>query len=174
MEGNGPSAGAPIRLGFLAASPDAVALDGVLCRTLGLDPRNVAHLDLARQEGLGVKDWADIVTTGDRIAALRPRDYRLPSTVPINYVPHWLVRLVQPLIYHRPVFSSACVTCGKCVKACPAGALSMKPGKRPVLNPDTCIACCCCHEMCPEHAIEMRPSPFFRFARQFTKGRRTS
>ena len=174
MEGNGPSAGAPIHLGFLAASDDAIALDVVLCRTLGLDPRNVVHLALAREAGFGVQDWSDIITAGDAVAALTPRVYRLPNTVPIDYVPQWLIRLVQPLIYHRPVFSAACVYCGKCVKACPSAALSMKPASRPVLNPDTCIACCCCHEMCPEHAIEMRPSPFFRFARQFTKGRRTS
>ncbi len=174
MEGNGPSAGAPIQLGFLAASADAIALDVVLCRTLGLEPRNVVHLELARQAGFGVQDWADITTEGDSIGALALREYKLPSTVPINYVPHWLVRLVQPLIWHRPVFSSACVDCGKCVKACPAGALRMKPAARPILDSDKCIACCCCHEMCPEHAIEMRPSPFFRFARQFTKGRPNS
>jgi len=174
MEGNGPSAGAPVNLGFLAASSDAIALDVVLCRTLGLDPRNVAHLELARQAGFGARDWSEITTEGDRVSALAPRAYRLPNTVPLSYVPQWLIRLVQPLIWHRPAFSSACVYCGKCINACPAGALSMQPGMRPFLDSGKCIACCCCHEMCPEHAIEMRPSPFFRFARQFTKGRKSS
>lgn len=173
MEGNGPSAGAPVKLGFLGASADALALDVVLCRTLGLDPRNVAHLDAARRAGLGGTDWSDIAVEGDAIGALLARDYKLPNTVPIQYVPRWLIGLVQPLIWHRPAFSAACVYCGKCAKACPADALRMEPGRRPVLDPDKCIACCCCQEMCPEHAIEMRPSPFFRFARQFTKGRRS-
>ena len=174
MEGNGPSAGMPVNLGFLAASPDAVALDVVLCRVLGLEPRNVVHLEVARGAGLGVQDWSSITVEGDVTRALAPREYRLPSTVPLDYVPQWLVRLVQPLIWHRPAFLSACVSCGKCVKACPMEALSMKPGSRPVLDAAKCIACCCCHEICPEHAIEMKPSPFFRFARQFTKGRRAS
>lgn len=174
MEGNGPSAGAPVALGFLAGSADALALDVVLCRTLGLEPRNIVHLEAARRAGLGVADWADIVVEGDPVRALMPRAYRLPGTVPIDYVPQWLVHLVQPLIWHRPSISGACVFCGKCVKACPVEALSMKPRSRPVLDSKKCIACCCCHEMCPEHAITMQPSPFFRFARQFTKGRRTS
>ncbi len=174
MEGNGPSAGDPIELEFLAASADAVALDVVLCRALGLDPHHVVHLEAARQAGFGVPDWNDIVVDGDVIRALAPREYQLPSTIPLNYVPHWLIRLVQPLIWHRPSFSGDCVYCGKCVKACPVGALKMETGKRPVLLADTCIACCCCHEMCPMHAIEMKPSPFFRFARQFTKGRKSS
>ncbi len=174
MEGNGPSAGVPIGLGFLAASADAVALDVILARSLGLDPNKVVHLELARASGLGAQDWEDILVGGEPVEALAKRAYRLPSTVPLDYVPQWLVRLVQPLIYHRPVFSAACVSCGKCVKACPVEALSLNPKDRPVLDPDKCIACCCCHEVCPEHAVEMRPSPFFRFARQFTKGRRSS
>lgn len=173
MEGNGPSAGAPVELGFLAGSADALALDAILCRTLGLDPRAIVHLEAARRAGLGVAEWSEIVMEGDRIGALAPREYKLPSTVPLNYVPHWLVRVVQPLIWHRPLISSACVFCGKCVKACPAEALSMMSRNRPVLKAEQCIACCCCHEVCPEHAITMQSSPFFRFARQFTKGSRT-
>lgn len=174
MEGNGPSAGVPIGLGFLAASADAVALDVILSRSLGLDPNKVVHLELARASGLGVPDWEDILVGGEPVDALSKRAYRLPSTVPLDYVPQWLVRLVQPLIYHRPVFSDACVSCGKCVKACPVEALSLKPRARPILDKNACIACCCCHEVCPERAVEMRPSPFFRFARQFTKGRRSA
>lgn len=173
MEGNGPSAGMPVRLGFLAASADALALDVVLCRTLGLEPRNIVHLEAARQAGLGLQDWSRIEVGGDTLLqALQPRDYRLPSTVPIQYVPRWLIRLVEPYIWHRPRFLINCVFCGKCVKACPAKALAITPGKRPVLTPDKCIACCCCHEMCPVHAIEMQPSPFFSFARKFTAGRK--
>lgn len=173
MEGNGPSAGIPVRLGFLAASADALALDVVLCRTLGLEPRNIVHLEAARQAGLGLQDWSRIELGGDPvIQALQPRAYRLPSTVPIQYVPRWLVKLVEPYIWHRPRFLSHCIYCGKCVKACPAKALAQPPGQRPVLTPAKCIACCCCHEMCPVHAIEMQPSPFFSFARKFTAGRR--
>jgi uncharacterized protein (DUF362 family)/Pyruvate/2-oxoacid:ferredoxin oxidoreductase delta subunit len=173
MEGNGPSAGIPIHLGFLAASADAVALDVVLCRTLGLEPRNVIHLELARQAGLGLQDWSQIDVGGDiAIRALAPREHRLPATVPIQYVPRWLIRLVEPYIWHRPRFLLNCVFCGKCVKACPAEALTISPGHQPVLNSKKCIACCCCHEMCPVHAIEMQPSPFFRFARKFTAGRK--
>ncbi|MEI6166442.1 MAG: DUF362 domain-containing protein [bacterium] len=173
MEGNGPSAGLPIRLGFLGASADAVALDVVLCRTLGLEPRNVVHLELARQAGLGLQDWGQIAVGGDvAIQALAPRAYRRPSTVPIQYVPRWLIRWVEPYIWHRPRFLPNCVFCGKCVKACPSEALTILPGQQPLLTPAKCIACCCCHEMCPVHAIEMQPSPFFRFARKFTAGRK--
>jgi uncharacterized protein (DUF362 family)/Pyruvate/2-oxoacid:ferredoxin oxidoreductase delta subunit len=162
MEGNGPSAGAPVRLGFLAASADAVALDAVLCRTLGLEVRKVLHLQAAHRAGLGEVDRARIAVEGDGLAALEPRKYRLPDTVPTYLIPRWAARLVKPLIWHRPDFTARCVFCGQCVKACPVGALRIEKGQRPVLTPSACIACCCCHEICPARAIEMQASPLVR------------
>lgn len=162
MEGNGPSAGVPVPLGFLAASADSVALDAVLCGTLGLDVRTVLHLQEAHRAGLGEVDRARIVVEGDGQAALVPRTYRLPDTVPTHLIPRWAVRLVKPLIWHRPDFTVRCVFCGQCVKACPVGALRIERGRRPVLTPSICIACCCCHEICPARAIEMRASPLVR------------
>lgn len=173
MEGNGPSAGVPLPLGYLAASADAVALDVVLCRTLGLQPEKVVHLAAARAGGLGPGEWSRIAVSGAELEAFKARPYRLPSTVPLEYVPQWLVKLVQPLIYHRPAFMEACIACGKCVRSCPVDALTLPPGARPVVDKERCIECCCCHEICPVHAVEMQPSPFFRVARQFTRGRRS-
>jgi uncharacterized protein (DUF362 family)/NAD-dependent dihydropyrimidine dehydrogenase PreA subunit len=162
MEGNGPSAGTPVPLGFLAASADAVALDAVLCRTLGLEVRKVLHLQEAQRAGLGEVDRERIVVEGDGLAALAPRKHRLPDTVPTHLIPRWAARVIKPLIWHRPTFTTRCVFCGQCVKACPADALRIDRGRRPVLTPSACIACCCCHEICPARAIEMRPSLLVR------------
>jgi uncharacterized protein (DUF362 family)/Pyruvate/2-oxoacid:ferredoxin oxidoreductase delta subunit len=173
MEGNGPSAGVPVPLGVLAGSADAVALDTVLCGLLGLNPEKVVHLALAARAGQGVADRAAIRIEGDGQSALAPRAYRRPSTVPLDYVPRWLVRLLDPYIWHRPALDDTCIACGKCVKACPVAALTLEQGwAKPRLTPARCIACCCCHEVCPVRAIEMRPSPLFRLAREFTRGRR--
>jgi uncharacterized protein (DUF362 family)/Pyruvate/2-oxoacid:ferredoxin oxidoreductase delta subunit len=162
MEGNGPSAGTPVRLGYLAASADSVALDAVLCRTLGLEARQVRHLQEAHRAGLGEVDRDRITVEGDGLAALGPRKYSLPDTVPTHLIPRWAARLVKPLIWHRPDFTARCVFCGQCVKACPVGALRIERGQRPTLTPSTCIACCCCHEICPARAIEMRGSPLVK------------
>lgn len=163
MEGNGPSAGAPVRLGVLAASADAVALDSVLCRALGLTADTILHLREAQAAGLGTTDAAQIEIAGDGRHVLDPRPYRLPGVVPTHLIPEWAAGLVRPFIWHRPFFTERCVACGKCVKACPAGALRLEPGgRRPVLTPSLCIACCCCHEVCPARAIDMRASPLIR------------
>lgn len=162
MEGNGPSAGSPVALGFLAASADPVALDAVLCRALGLDARKVWHLQTAHRARLGEIDEAGIVVEGDGIGVLERRSHRLPDTIPTHWIPRWAARLLKPLIWHRPSFSDRCVLCGQCVKACPAGALTIRPRQRPVLSREKCIECCCCHEVCPARAIEMVPSALFR------------
>jgi len=162
MDGDGPSAGAPFPLGILAASADGVALDAVLCRMMGMDPAHIAYLTTAARRGFGVCDFGQIVVEGDGAKGMPARVCRLPKTVPTALIPRWLVKVIEPFVWHRPSFSERCISCGQCVNACPVSALQLKPGERPVLNAKACIACCCCHEVCPVRAIEMMPSPLFR------------
>jgi uncharacterized protein (DUF362 family)/Pyruvate/2-oxoacid:ferredoxin oxidoreductase delta subunit len=173
MEGNGPSAGRPVTLGFLAASADAVALDTILCRSLGLDPRHILHLVEAHRAGLGEMAPECIERRGDTVDALSPRRRQLPATVPTHLIPRWLGRRMESLIWHRPSFTERCVFCGQCVKACPKGALTIERGQRPRLTPEACIACCCCHEVCPAQAIEMRASPLVRLIGRVRPGRKS-
>lgn len=171
MEGNGPSGGTPVALGFLAASTDAVALDTVVAGLLGMKIEDVSYLEAARRRGIGETDLGRIRLLGDPPAAVAPRRFRLPDTIPTRHIPRWLSRPVGALVWHRPAFGARCVYCGKCVRACPAGALTQERGQRPVLAADKCIECCCCHEVCPEKAVEMRASPLLRFAAFLKRGR---
>lgn len=164
MDGDGPSAGAPFPMGIMAASADAVALDTVVCRMMGMDPAQIVHLAEAARRGLGVCDLSRILVEGDGVGTAPARRFQPPKTVSTASIPTWLVKLIEPYIWHRPVFGETCIACGKCVKACPVEALSQKPGQRPVVDKHVCIACCCCHEICPVHAVAMTTSPLFRLA----------
>ena len=163
MEGDGPSAGQPIRLGFLAASADAAALDAVLCGILRIDPRRVCYLGPVARRRLGETDGARIETVGPAPDDLAPPAFRMPGMLPLDRIPLWLLGLARPLIWHRPRFGERCVHCGECVRACPTEALRLRPGRRPVLTPSRCVECCCCHEICPARAVEMAASPLLRF-----------
>lgn len=169
MDGDGPTAGRPRPLGFLAASCDAAALDATLARRLGLDLRAIGHLNEIQALNLGETraDWIDVILTGP-IPELTPA-FQSPQTVSLGRLPRWITRSIAPLIWNRPVFSDQCVFCGLCVRACPNGALTQTPRQRPVLDSRRCIACCCCHEVCPEQAIAMRSSPFLRFVMALKK-----
>ena len=162
MEGPGPAAGRPYPLGLLAASCDAAALDVVLCRVLGINPLAVPYLReiIERRSRAGSFDGVEV--RGVQIAEIQARRFEAPGNLPARLIPRPLARLAAPLIWIRPAISDACVRCGRCVKACPTEALSMRVGQRPVLKPQRCIGCCCCHEVCPVNAISMARSPLLR------------
>jgi len=163
MDGDGPTAGRPRSLGFLAASCDAAALDATLARRLGLDLSAIGYLREIQEQNLGEirAEQIEVILT-DPIPDLSPA-FHAPQTISLGRLPRWITRPIAPLIWNRPIFSDRCRLCGLCVRACPNGALSLTLRRAPVLNPGRCIACCCCHEVCPERAIVMQASPFLRF-----------
>lgn len=162
MHGNGPTGGEPYPLGLLAAANDGAALDVVLCAVLGLNPRTVPYLAPLRRNGAGETRLDAIQLSGADTAHLRPRGFRAPNTAAARLVPSWLVRILRPWLWSRPVFDERCVSCGLCVRMCPAAALEIRaPGSRPVLDAARCVECCCCHEVCPERAVDMQLSPLF-------------
>lgn len=166
MEGDGPSSGSPVHLGFLAASSDAAALDLALCRILRINPNTVPYLRSFSGKRAGAGKSADIEILGAAPDDVAPASFRTPGTLRARLIPGALVRVIRPYVWIRPRFSDSCVACGRCVEACPVEALSGASGQRPELDPNKCIECCCCHEICPEKAISMAQSPLLNFLRR--------
>jgi len=159
MEGNGPTSGDLVPLGFLAGSADGVALDAALCHILKIPPGKVIYLDLLHRAGAGVADWSRIELVGNVSLPLQRPPLRVPMTARfLNWIPVWLVRWLAPYVWIRPSFTTRCVKCGLCVKACPVNALCLAAGPVPVLNPAACIGCCCCHVVCAQGAVVMTQS----------------
>jgi len=159
MEGQGPANGKPIRLGFVAASSDPFALDCAICNVLHIRPASVPYLKGAdkthapnvRGDAIEVESFA--TPTGAHLLAL---------------LPAWFVRLATGFLWVRPKFDPAlCISCGQCVRACPAKALVLEGRSMPTLDKKACIGCACCHEVCPKGAIRMAQSPVLRMAHTF-------
>jgi len=139
MDGNGPGAGRPRRLGFMAASLDAFSLDRVVARICGVRPEWVATFG---SDGVAQPELIEVL--GADPAELQVEDFRMPR--------RFAGRRLGPV----PRFSSdACSLCRQCLEACQAGALRVER-ERIRVDKRTCIRCYCCQEICPEGAIELR------------------
>jgi len=162
MEGEGPAAGKLRRLGVVLASRDAVALDAVAARVIGLDPMDILTTRYASERKLGVGRLKDIEVTGQRIEDVAVPDFRLPlsgTAVLVGKAPRFLVRSVTGRLSPRPrLVEQRCTGCFECVRACPVGAISSR-GRTVEIDQGKCIRCMCCHEVCRFDAIEPAWSP---------------
>ena len=74
MEGNGPIQGTPKHAGVLVAGRDPAAVDATCCRIMGIDPKQIEYLQLARgEENL---HEAAFRQTGENIRSVRT-DFQL-------------------------------------------------------------------------------------------------
>lgn len=169
MEGRGPSNGTPRKLDIIAASGDAVALDAVVCRILGVSPGMYPLYRAAAVRGIGEADLSKISFPG-----LSPDSFSVPGfNLPALDTPHmlpssfdWFTRrfLVSSPV-HRP---AACTGCGQCEQVCPEHAIDRR---KDTLRFDygRCIRCYCCQEMCPEDAIGFRSGAVVRLLNRFNR-----
>ncbi len=65
--------GRPIRLDLVLASTDAVALDTVCCKIMGVNPEQVEHIVQAAFHGFGESTLKRIEVVGERIEAVRQK-----------------------------------------------------------------------------------------------------
>ncbi len=160
MEGEGPANGTPRPVGVLLAAADAVAVDAVCVRTLGLNPESVPMLKRARETGAGETRLAHIELLGDGLARLAAVRLKQPDTRLLRYIPESLFQLVSRLLRFRPAIDQKlCVACGICIGICPRRAIRARAdhSQRPnTVNERACILCLCCVEACPRHAIRIR------------------
>jgi uncharacterized protein (DUF362 family)/Pyruvate/2-oxoacid:ferredoxin oxidoreductase delta subunit len=150
MEGNGPSAGNPRRLGLIIASDDALALDLFAAELTGL-AAYTPLVKLAKARGLVPK--FKVSGTAKKVKLRRPAGFA--SSLYSMLIPAF----IKKAFASKPVvMEKICVKCGHCKNACPAGAIKMSP--YPLFDYNKCIRCLCCHEVCPQNAIGLKG--FFR------------
>jgi ferredoxin len=171
MEGEGPSAGSPRKVGLVLASVDAVALDAVASKIIGLDPMQIRTTDFASQRGLGTADWGKIELLGENILDIEVQDFK-QSAIAVGLIrkniPAFLHGFIQwQLVLVPRVLRKKCTACKECVDICPTGAASLAEG-RAIIDKSRCIHCMCCHEVCRFYAIRLGQRPFGKILRAMT------
>ncbi len=156
LDGNGPNyLGKPIKLNYIIAGKDPVAVDAVCARLMGMNPYKLVLLKVAERMGIG--SMKNIEVVGDKLI---PKKARLPSTFIHNLWPEFQLWFLIPATVPRPeVIKNKCISCGECARVCPVKCINVE--KYPNFNRKECIKCFCCMELCPKGAIDMKfPWPF--------------
>jgi len=151
MEGNGPANGKPVETNIILASYNAVAMDIVAAKQIGIDVKEVGYILKAIKRGLGPK-VQDVNEIGDDIPVVI---YDRP-TVALKVLGR-VAQKLMPVFYYLfkpvPKFSEInCTRCEICKEICPVKAIDMKT--LPVVDKKLCISCFCCQEACFSDAIE--------------------
>ena len=154
MEGNGPASPDLREIGVILAADNAVALDGVVARMMGVKPGNLRFLEKARTDGLGDYGEDTLETVGNLFTI---DDFKLPpmagggiATTPA------IADMMQASIQLRPQADpDLCSSCEACIEQCPVSALYME-NDLPAVSEELCITCFCCQEICPEQAITLK------------------
>jgi len=166
IEGNGPCHGGHLReVGKLLSSTDALALDAVMARMMGVDPGRLPVQEQARVRGLGALEESEIDVRGPfevipdfKMPVTFARKIEQEGTTPKKSL--YAGNMMADRINSKPVYyEERCIKCGDCVENCPAGALTLEPEFN--IN-DKCIVCFCCVELCPEGALEVPDIEAFR------------
>ncbi|MBU1196354.1 MAG: DUF362 domain-containing protein [Proteobacteria bacterium] len=151
MEGNGPASPDLRDIGLILAADNAVAMDSVMARMMGLDPKNLRFLQKAKELGLGDFDEKRIQTT-DKIKVIP--NFKLPplsgkSIMDNPQIQDFMNQRASVIPRPDP---QLCTACGDCIEHCPVGALEMGI-EIPEADMSKCITCFCCQEICPEKAM---------------------
>ncbi len=167
MEGNGPRNGRPRKTNMLLFSVDPVALDATVVRLIGLNPEYVPTIKYGSEFGAGTYDEEDIEVVGDKFDDFKIPDFDIDRTPAATRAEGRFTRFVGNRLLPKPVIETKqCITCGICVRMCPANPKAVDwfdgdTSKPPTYNYDRCIRCYCCQEVCPEGAIELK-APLIR------------
>ncbi|MCK4647918.1 DUF362 domain-containing protein [bacterium] len=162
MEGDGPAAGPPRKIGVVLASQDLVALDAVASHIIGYAPFDIDITRVAAERGLGEGKLEKIEIKGVPLSQAKIEGYQLASSINVllNKVPGFVLfafkHLAPWLLKIRPVIDKdRCTGCGQCIEHCPTEAMKMEKGF-PIIDNKQCIRCFCCQEFCLQRAVGIK------------------
>ena len=178
MDGNGPTAGNPRKIGLILAGEDGFELDCAAARLIKAPPLEIPVIKEAVDRGLCPVNPELIELSGENIADAAVEGFQVPRLNDMKTVRFFkfLDKLdekafgfVLDAIRPKPVINArACAGCAECAGNCPAGAIKIINGK-PKIDMPSCIRCFCCQELCPAKAVEIKRRAISEFLINMSK-----
>lgn len=158
MEGEGPTAGTLRNTGLILGAQDAVSLDSILAKIIGINPLDIFATAEAYRRNLGEANLEKIELLGEPWESVVIKDFKLPRETLLNKLPRPALNLAVQFINTYPeVNNKTCRECAVCVKGCPVGAITIENGVTKI-DHSQCIKCLCCYEFCPHNSIYLKKS----------------
>jgi uncharacterized protein (DUF362 family)/ferredoxin len=169
MEGAGPSAGDPRKVGALILSDCPHSADVTGISLMGVDPLNICTIQRARERGIITGVLKDVRVLGTPVEDLLVKDFKLALPHDIHfmkgrfpYLPKSLEKRINNWLTPKPVFmEDVCKGCWDCERNCPPKAIKMVD-RKPQVDLEQCIRCFCCQELCPHMAVQIKRPWIFR------------
>jgi len=156
MEGDGPSSGIIRKMGLVMAGVDGVAIDSCLAKIMGVSPLDILVTKEAYEARLGEADLSKIEVLGDSLDIFVAKDFKLPQTTPLKYLPKSVINRIASLIRFKPhIDNETCARCNLCKLTCPVHCIEIEAGSCSI-DYKKCVRCLCCHEVCPYRAISIK------------------
>lgn len=163
MEGpGGPGSGDPIKLGFLAASDNILALDWKCSSLVGYDPHKIVNLEDALKRKVWLDNPEKIKVLGEKEEDVRSTNFKIvkePSATLQKMIPGFINFLANNYFIKTPhINSKKCQKCERCRQICPPQIIKMdgRNGSAKLSDRTKCLHCFCCHEICSFGAIKLR------------------
>lgn len=163
MEGNGPTAGTPKKIGALIASENPHAADLLCAKLIGLTKDDVPTLDAAYRRSLIPASVEELSLIGDWHPFLQTDFQVVAAHHSLEFSGDGSSRLralgasvIGRMLRSEPRLHAAeCVGCNQCGQICPAKAITMVDQKA-CIDREKCIRCFCCQEFCPKGAMKVK------------------
>ena len=164
MEGNGPTAGNPRKIGAVLASKSPYLLDLTAAELISLTKDNVPTLEAAFLRGLAPAK-ADLVKKSEGYERFILSDYdniMTHSSIEFKGASKGKIigvlrgEILGKLLRSKPkTKKDECVGCGVCKNICPNKAITIENGIAKI-DRKKCIRCFCCQEFCPKGAMKVK------------------
>ncbi len=162
MEGNGPTAGTPRKIGCLLASHSPHALDMVAAHLLGFSADEIPTLAAAQARGMLPAAVEELTLYGSLDTLYQPDFERVVERRSLGFTgdgknpfKRFFGSMAGRILRTKPVVKkNLCVGCGICRDICPAKAIVIEK-KKAKIDRSACIRCFCCQEFCPKSAMKV-------------------
>jgi len=163
MEGNGPRAGKPRKVGLLIAGFNSAAVDIVGYTLMNGNPKDLEVInsiakrtnlpvDILQLEIVGEENYKDYVVKDfkkPKVAILKKG--QVPESGIFSKIAN------KAMSISIKIKQKKCLLCEQCVGHCPAQAMVRDKNKDIIIiDHDKCIECFCCGESCPNDAISAK------------------